>query len=76
MAAPERPWKRAAHTLVWRGKDKFGRSLRTERYRYTEWGDGKDGVELYDHNVDPHEWTNLARSPKTADVREELKRLI
>ena len=37
---------------------------------------GKDGVELYDHQTDPHEWTNLAKSPKTADVRQELQELL
>ena len=40
-----------------------GYSLRTDRYRYTEWDDGKRGVELYDHIADPHEWKNLAKDP-------------
>jgi choline-sulfatase len=47
-----------------------GYSLRTDRYRYTEWGpDGRDGVELYDHQADPHEMTNLANRPDLADVK-------
>lgn len=33
-------------------------SLRTEDYRYTRYKDGSE--ELYDHRVDPNEWTNLA----------------
>ncbi|MDF1823456.1 MAG: sulfatase [Verrucomicrobiales bacterium] len=38
-----------------------GYSLRSDRYRYTEWGEqGKDGAELYDHKTDPEELHNLA----------------
>ena len=73
---PRRPWKPAAYTLVWRGNDRFGRSVRTERYRYTEWTGGKDGVELYDHDADPHEWTNLAQNPQAAETRHELQQLL
>ena len=33
-----------------------GYNLRTERYRYNEWGaDGAEGAELYDHRNDPEE---------------------
>jgi len=40
-----------------------GYSIRTERYRYTEWGEnGSEGQELYDHNVDAAELVNLADS--------------
>jgi iduronate 2-sulfatase len=38
----------------------FGYSLRTPRWRYTEWEQGKQGRELYDHDADPRELTNLA----------------
>lgn len=38
-----------------------GYSIRTPRYRYTEWGaDGSEGNELYDHQSDPTEMKNLA----------------
>lgn len=38
-----------------------GYSLRTERWRYTEWGpNGEAGMELYDHKADPAEMQNLS----------------
>jgi choline-sulfatase len=41
----------------------FGYSLRTSRWRYTEWDEGAQGRELYDHEKDPRELTNLAVKP-------------
>ena len=50
-----------------------GYSLRTERYRYTEWGEnGADGNELYDHQSDPAELHNLARDPSRSGIIAEL----
>jgi iduronate 2-sulfatase len=76
LSDPRRPWKKAAYTMNWRGGDKYGRGLRTDRYRYTEWSEGRDGTELYDHETDPHEWTNLAGKAKVADVQKELQNLL
>jgi iduronate 2-sulfatase len=53
-----------------------GRSVRAERYRYTEWGEGQDGVELYDQQTDPREWLNLANDPKAAPILEQMKALL
>jgi hypothetical protein len=44
----------------------MGRSVRTERWRYTEWDDGKKGVQLYDEINDPKEYVNLAEDPRHA----------
>ena len=68
-----------AYTQVRRGNppDQFlGRSVRTERWRYTEWDDGKKGVELYDHDADPKKYKNLAEDPKYADTVKEMKELL
>lgn len=54
----------------------MGRSVRTERWRYTEWDEGRKGVELYDHDKDPHEYHNLANDPAYANTIKELKRLL
>lgn len=46
-------------------------AVRTERWRYILYHDG--GQELYDHNKDPNEWTNLAGSPHLGEVMSKLK---
>ncbi|MCA8988485.1 MAG: sulfatase [Planctomycetaceae bacterium] len=52
-----------------------GYSLRTGKYRYTEWGlEGADGAELYDESADPGEMTNLADSPQYSEIRKQLSR--
>jgi iduronate 2-sulfatase len=81
---PGRSWKKAAFTVVSHaGKvqggaeldpNKLGRTVRTERWRYTEWFDG--GIELYDHDTDPYEFANLAQLPEHAATRAELKRVL
>ncbi len=54
-----------------------GYSLRTARYRYTEWGlDGSEGIELYDHHTDSSELVNLAAQAGQADTLAKLKKLM
>jgi iduronate 2-sulfatase len=50
----------------------FGYSLRTARWRYTEWAEGAQGRELYDHDADPKELTNLASVAAHAQTVAEL----
>jgi len=45
-------------------------ALRNERWRYIRYADG--GEELYDHEKDPNEWTNLAGRPEFAAVKASL----
>ena len=76
---PLQPWKNAAYTEVTRkvGDDRFlGRSIRTERFRYTEWDEGRRGVEFYDHSTDPNEFRNLAADPGFAADVAGMSRLL
>ena len=65
-------WNKPAVTQIWHSKKAWGYSIRTERYRYTEWLEGRAGRELYDHQNDPSEVHNLAM---TDDHREQVKNL-
>jgi arylsulfatase A-like enzyme len=52
-----------------------GYALRTDRYRYVEWGpEARDGAELYDHTTDPAEMVNLAGRKEHAQVEADLSR--
>jgi uncharacterized sulfatase len=72
-------WDRPAYSQVTRGPAKnrvMGYSVHTEQYRYTEWDNGKAGVELYDHRTDPDEFKNLANDPPMGDTVARLRGLL
>jgi uncharacterized sulfatase len=77
---PDLTWDRPAYTQVWRSpnqNNRFpGHTVRTERWRYTEWENGGRGNQLYDHDADPHELKNLAGDAKYADVLAKMKDLV
>lgn len=72
---PEAKWKHPAFTQVQRGTVP-GHSIRTEQWRYTEWGKGEMGTELYDEVKDPQELYNLVADQKYAKKLSELKILL
>ncbi len=66
-------WKTGAMSFLNRAGSK-SYSLRTDRYRYTEWGPlGKFGYELYDYNVDPNETMNVADFPEYSELLQHLR---
>lgn len=50
-----------------------GYSVRTDRWRYTEWAQGEQGAQLYDMEADPGETTNLADDPRHAETVKQLR---
>ena len=56
-----------------------GVSMRSGKWRYTEWNNGAAGRQLYDHDTDPQELVNLADRPEQATTAaalgKELRRL-
>jgi len=87
---PKAKWEHAAFSQVTRdakagapGANKrggpgqiMGRSVRTERWRYTEWDEGRAGSELYDHDCDSKEMNNLAQDPQHGSIVKELQVLL
>ena len=72
---PQRQWKKGALTVF--GNQGEYHSLRTKRYRYTEWQLPKTLVkELYDLQKDPWETVNLANTAAVAAKQEELAGLL
>jgi arylsulfatase A-like enzyme len=77
LEAPSREWKRAAFSQYPRRGTVMGYSMRTDRYRYTEWqaerGAGEVVArELYDHREDPAENVNLAGREEHAKLVAQL----
>lgn len=77
---PNAKWDRPAYTQQRRGNAQngffMGYSVRNERYRYTEWDQGRKGVELYDYDRDPNELHNVANDPKYAKIVAQMKQLL
>jgi arylsulfatase A-like enzyme len=67
---PAAAWDRPAVMTYLRGNH----AVRSERWRYICYANGDE--ELYDHDNDPHEWTNLATRPDVAQIKADLARWI
>ena len=69
LEEPDLPWPRPVLST-------YGfqnHSIRSERWRYIRYHDGTE--ELYDHDADPNEWTNLAVAPVKDEYREVMNQL-
>jgi arylsulfatase A-like enzyme len=69
LADPTSKRDRPAVTCMSGGKH-AGYAARDERWRYIRYADGSE--ELYDHQTDPNEWTNIASKPGHAALKSKL----
>lgn len=66
LREPDAPSERAVVSTF-----EFGNhAVRSERFRYIRYYNGNE--ELYDHERDPGEWTNLATDPAYSEVKNDL----
>jgi iduronate 2-sulfatase len=74
---PAAAWNQTAFS-VWSedGRTVHGAAVRTERWRYAEYGAGSGGAMLLDPQADPHELKNLADDPGLAAVKTELSAVL
>ncbi|MSO22559.1 MAG: hypothetical protein EXQ58_04745 [Acidobacteria bacterium] len=73
---PSATVKDAAITQIRRGSDCKGYRIRTARWRYTLWDDGRRGEQLFDLEADPREAQNLAADSRHASLVEGLKKRV
>jgi arylsulfatase A-like enzyme len=66
MADADAEWERPAITTHGR----LNHAIRSQRWRYIRYADGAE--ELYDHQSDSMEYTNLANRPEYEQVKQEL----
>lgn len=74
---PDAKWNHPAYTIwIEGGRNPTGYSVRTAKWRYTEYDGPRGGVVLFDEAADPDEMKNLADDPQYTHVRKELADLI
>jgi arylsulfatase A-like enzyme len=75
LANPAAAWDRPAYSVV-AYRDVLGRSVRTDRWRYSQWVEAERGEVLFDEQSDPHELKNLAADPAYAAKLTEMRALL
>jgi len=75
LKKPNAAWSYPAFSVtLFQGK--LGRSVRTERWHYVEWDEGRAGAMLCDTVKDPHELKNIVADPAYAKTVQEMKSLL
>ncbi len=72
---PDCRWDHPALSVA-QYQGKWEVSVRTERWHYVSWDDGKAGEMLLDHSSDPLEMKNLANDPAYSATVNEMRKLL
>ena len=72
---PRSRWDHPAFSVV-QYQGKLGKSVRTERWHYVSWDEGRAGEMLLDLANDPNELKNLAADPAYARTVSEMRKLL
>lgn len=72
---PKGKFERPAYSVT-QYRDSIGKSVRTARWHYVEWDEGRSGSMLLETEKDPSESKNLANDPAYAKVVAEMKALL
>ena len=72
---PKSNWNYPSFAVV-QFQGKFGASVRTERWHYVEWDEGRAGSMLLDAVHDPRELKNLSSDPRSASTVRTMKDLL
>ncbi|MFI4912509.1 MAG: sulfatase [Sedimentisphaeraceae bacterium JB056] len=75
LSDPGGKGKEAAFSVVER-LEGLGRSVRTKRWRYTEWYEGKAGRELYDCSADAGMYNNIAYKEEFQPICAKLSSML
>ena len=75
LRTPNLRWNYPALAVV-QFQGKFGESVRTERWHYVEWDEGRAGSMLLDSVNDPRELKNLASDPSRSGTVQKMKDLL
>jgi arylsulfatase A-like enzyme len=77
LGDPQMKWDKPSVTQVRRGNNQkavMGYTLRTPQYRYTMWGDGTQGEEMYNYQADPREMNNLAKNGGGGEIKAAMRK--
>ena len=75
LKKPKADWDLPAYSVT-EARKTLGKSVRTARWHYVEWDDGRQGNMLFEHPKDPLELKNLANDPNYAKIVVEMKALL
>lgn len=75
LTAPDTQWDYPSYGVT-EVRGKLGKSVRTQRWHYVEWEEGKSGAMLFEAANDPHELKNLVNDANYSNIVADMKKLL